>query len=98
MQTEKTSETKDSVNTPNPNRSPPPMPDNRSPGDINVFWIQTAHKYTITFELICHCLELCGLRKETVSMNIEMTFLIGWIICNAELIENISSISGPNSI
>lgn len=77
MQTEKPFETKDSVNIQNPNRLPPPMPDNRSPGDINVLWIQTAHKYTITFELICHCLELCGLRKEKVSMNIEMIVQLG---------------------
>lgn len=31
-------------------------------------WINTAHKYTIAFESVCHCLELCGLRKETVSL------------------------------
>lgn len=39
----------------------------RSPSHFEGSWIQTAHKYTITFELICHCLEICGLRGETVS-------------------------------
>ncbi|XP_055304268.1 uncharacterized protein LOC129569458 [Sitodiplosis mosellana] len=28
-------------------------------------WIHTAHKYTVAFETVCHCLEICGLRKET---------------------------------
>lgn len=35
---------------------------------IDRAWIQIAHKYTITFESVCHCLELSGLRKETVSI------------------------------
>lgn len=35
---------------------------------IDRTWIQTAHKYTIAFESVCHCLELCGLRKETVNI------------------------------
>lgn len=38
------------------------------PHHIDGSWIQTAHKYTIAFESVCHCLELCGLRKETVSI------------------------------
>lgn len=39
-----------------------------NPHFIDCAWIQIAHKYTIAFESICHCLELCGLRKETVSI------------------------------
>lgn len=39
----------------------------RSPSHFEGSWIQTAHKYTIAFELICHCLEICGFRGETVS-------------------------------
>lgn len=43
----------------------PTRPD---PNFIDAAWIQAAHKYTIAFESVCHCLELCGLRKETVSV------------------------------
>lgn len=45
---------------------PPPMPDTHYPSFVDISWVQIAHKYTIAYELICHCLELCGLRKETV--------------------------------
>lgn len=38
----------------------------RFPNHVEVDWIHVTHKYTIAFELVCHCLELCGLRKETV--------------------------------
>lgn len=30
-------------------------------------WIQAAHRYTIAFEIICHSLEICGLRSQTVN-------------------------------
>lgn len=55
-------------------RSPPEIPDERFPKNIDVLWIQAAHKYTIAFELVCHCFELCGLRKETVRMMLKHTF------------------------
>lgn len=29
-------------------------------------WSKTAHKYTIAFEIVCHCLEVSGLRQEAV--------------------------------
>lgn len=43
------------------------LPTRRDPYFMDRAWIQTAHKYTIAFESVCHCLELCGLGKETVS-------------------------------
>lgn len=49
--------------------SPPPMPNERYPNYVELAWVQAAHKYSICFELVCHCLELCGLRKETVRYN-----------------------------
>ena len=45
--------------------SPPSKLDQRLP-NISGAWPETAHKYTIAFEIICHCLEVCGLRRETV--------------------------------
>lgn len=51
----------------NKNRVRTTLPTQHDRKYIGSAWIQTAHKYTITFELVCHCLELCGLRKETVS-------------------------------
>ncbi|XP_031628705.1 uncharacterized protein LOC116344351 [Contarinia nasturtii] len=33
--------------------------------NMEMSWIQLAHKYTISFEIVCHCLELCGFRKQT---------------------------------
>ncbi|XP_055326141.1 uncharacterized protein LOC129579977 [Sitodiplosis mosellana] len=44
--------------------SPPSKLNQRIP-NINGAWVQTAHKYTIAYEMICHCLEVSGLRKET---------------------------------
>lgn len=44
------------------------LPNRRDPYFLDRAWIQTAHKYTIAFESVCHCLELCGLRNETVSL------------------------------
>lgn len=43
----------------------PPEPE-WSYDDVDPSWTQMAQMYTITFQLICHCLERCGLRKETV--------------------------------
>ncbi|XP_031619155.1 uncharacterized protein LOC116338187 [Contarinia nasturtii] len=42
---------------------PPVMP--RFAGAIEKSWVQICHKYTISFELVCHCLELCGMRQHT---------------------------------
>lgn len=50
------------------NRARTTLPTRDDPHFIDRAWIQTAHKYTIAFESVCHCLELCGLRKETVSV------------------------------
>lgn len=56
-----------------------PLPPKLKPYNPNVFvdfdWVQAAHKYTISFELICHCLEICGLRKLSVSLEIEFNLL-----------------------
>lgn len=41
--------------------------DDRFPEYVDIDWVLIAHKYTIAFELICHCLEMCGLRDETVN-------------------------------
>lgn len=53
-------------------RLPPPTMPNWKLKHSTPSSIQMAHKYTITFELVCHCLELCGLRKETVSTKCTM--------------------------
>ncbi|XP_055320075.1 uncharacterized protein LOC129577310 [Sitodiplosis mosellana] len=47
------------------NRARNTLPTKHDRNFIDLEWIQVAHKYTIAFEAICHCLELCGLRKET---------------------------------
>lgn len=39
-----------------------------SQDEVDIDCVLTAHKYTIAFELICHCLEMCGLRDETVKL------------------------------
>lgn len=49
--------------------SPPPMPSDQFPTYVELNWVQAAHKYSICFELVCHCLEFCGLRKETVRLS-----------------------------
>ncbi|XP_055326140.1 uncharacterized protein LOC129579976 isoform X2 [Sitodiplosis mosellana] len=53
-----------SATNPRTSRTPPPKPQWKW-DDADASWVQIAHKYTITFELICHCLEVCGLRNET---------------------------------
>lgn len=58
---------KSNVYVPKSYRPPPPKPTWRYPNYVEIAWLQTAHKYTIAFELICHCFEICGLRNETVS-------------------------------
>lgn len=65
--TESDSQTKSNVYVPK-NRPPPPMPNDRFPSYVGIDWVITAHKYTIAFELVCHCLEMCGLRNETVTI------------------------------
>lgn len=45
---------------------PPSTPAWRDPGFVRRQEICTVHKYTVAFETVCHCLEICGLRKETV--------------------------------
>ncbi|XP_055326137.1 uncharacterized protein LOC129579973 [Sitodiplosis mosellana] len=56
---------KGNVYVPKSFRPPPSKPNWRDSGHVDISWIQTVHKYTITYELVCHCLELCGLRKKT---------------------------------
>lgn len=63
LQTESDGQSKSNVYGP---ENPPPIPDDNFPRYIEIDWVLKAHKYTIAFELVCHCLELCGLRKETV--------------------------------
>ncbi|XP_031619086.1 uncharacterized protein LOC116338142 isoform X2 [Contarinia nasturtii] len=48
----------------NAKRPPPPMPNQHYPRYVEFPWVRIAHKYTIAFEHVCHCLEICGLRKE----------------------------------
>lgn len=68
--TESEAETKRNANLTMENASaplpPPPMPNDQYPSYAKMSWVLLAHKYTITFELICHCLELCGMRRRTV--------------------------------
>lgn len=61
------------------NCPPPPMPKQEFPNYIKLNWVLTAHKYTITFELVCHCLELCDLRKETVNFDSERLNILVFI-------------------
>ncbi|XP_055304272.1 uncharacterized protein LOC129569461 [Sitodiplosis mosellana] len=53
------------------NCPPPPMPNTRVSNYVDVSWIQTAHKYTIAYELVCHCLELSGLRTEPDNIELD---------------------------
>lgn len=48
--------------------------------DVEITWVHTAHRYTISFELICHCLEICGLRKHTVRFKTNEAFIDDTII------------------
>lgn len=66
LNSEKQHETKAGVHVQRSVRQPPPMPKMRYPEHVEVEWIQLAHIYTIGYELVCHCLEMCGLRQETV--------------------------------
>lgn len=68
LKLEKQLETKNMTSVERSSRGPPPLPKTRYPNHIKVAWIQTAHKYTIAFEMVCHCLELSGLRQETVCL------------------------------
>lgn len=45
---------------------PPAKSTWRFPKEINFMNIQTAHIYSISYGLVCQCLEVCGLRKEKV--------------------------------
>lgn len=42
----------------------------RLPEFVGLESIQTAHKYGIAYMVVCHALEVCGLRKEMVSLKL----------------------------
>lgn len=67
QRTESDGQSKGNVYKPKRFCPPPPLPNDNFPRYVELDWVITAHKYTIAFELICHCLELCGLGKETVN-------------------------------
>lgn len=95
MESEKQFEVNNNVLTPVSARPSPKMPENHYIGHVETVWIQAAHKYTIAFELIGHCLELCGMRKETVNLIILLKF------CKRHRFDkkkNISTFSGAHSI
>ncbi|XP_055326138.1 uncharacterized protein LOC129579974 [Sitodiplosis mosellana] len=71
MLTESDGRSKNNVYVPKSFRPPPPMPNWRHPEYVAMSWVQTAHKYTIAFDLVRHCLELCGLRRETDSIQFD---------------------------
>lgn len=67
-------EVQDNIHAQRLARSPPEFPNEPFPQYVDLLWIQAAHKYTIAFELVCHCFEVCGLRNETVRMKLQHKF------------------------